>query len=199
MSKKLKEKQQRRLADEARRAQQKKQQRSANLVTIGIAVAVALVVGILVFQGRNDDGSSGNVGVAAGEAGCNDVETSEAGGNREHVDAGTPVEYDTNPPTTGAHWPPDQVATAGFYEEQIEPERLVHNMEHGQVIIWYDPNASDEVKDQIEALVQQEPAVNIATPWPDVPDGKTLAMTAWSGAGDADQGVIQACERPSQA
>jgi hypothetical protein len=198
MSKKLKEKQQRRLADEARRAQQRKQQRSANFVTIGIALAVALLVVVLVIRGRNESGVSGNVGVPAAEAGCDDVQTSPASGGRDHQDAGTQITYDTNPPTTGPHWPPDQVATAGFYEDPVEPERLVHNMEHGQLVIWYDPGASDEVRDQIEALVEQEPAVNIATPWDDMPDGKTYVMTAWHGAGGADEGVRMACERPSQ-
>ncbi len=57
-----------------------------------------------------------------------------------HIETGVEYEpYNTNPPTSGAHYgDPMQPATAGFYEAARPDENLVHSLEHGYVIIWYD-------------------------------------------------------------
>ena len=193
MSKKLHEKQQRRLAEEAKRARQKKDHRRANLITIGIAVAVAVaVVAIIVLQ---EDSPTANVGVAASEANCTERESFESEGN-QHVDLGTPVNYEANPPTTGNHWPPEAVAEAGFYEEAIQPEALVHNQEHGQLVIYYNPEADQEVLDQIERLVDQERPATLGVPWDDIEEPYNYVLTAWDG--ENDEGVQMSCETPSQ-
>ena len=106
MSKKLHEKQQRRLAQEAKKARQKKEHRRANLITVGIAAAVAIAVVLIIVLGGDDPVD--NVGVAASEANCTERETFESEGN-QHIDLGTPVQYEANPPTTGNHWPPEAV------------------------------------------------------------------------------------------
>lgn len=195
MSKKLQEKQQRRLAEEARKARLRKSHTRANLLTFGIAALVIVAVVAGVFFTRQEEGGGENVGVAAAEANCTDVASSKSEGN-EHVDVGTQVDYGTNPPTTGGHWPPDQIADPGFYSDPVEPERLVHNMEHGQVIIWYRPDAPQEVIDQIRRLVEEPPAVNIAVPWDDIESPYNFAFTAWSGNGN--EGEVMSCERVSQ-
>jgi hypothetical protein len=194
VSKKLQKKQQRRLAEEAKRAQQRKEHRTANLITIGIAAIVAIAVGVLVVQQRDDSAPTANVGVSASEANCSELETFDSEGNK-HLDAGTPVDYQANPPTTGDHWPPDQVSDPGFFAEPVEPERLVHNQEHGQIVIWNKPDAPQEVIDDVEAMVTQEP-VNIAAPWDDIEEPYNFALTAWSG--DGNQGVQMRCELASQ-
>jgi hypothetical protein len=53
--------------------------------------------------------------------------------------------YNSNPPSSGRHYPEDLVE--GFYEvnEHIYPEGyLVHNLEHGYVIFWYNCDLLDE-------------------------------------------------------
>jgi hypothetical protein len=192
VSKKLHEKQQRRLAQEAKKARQKKEHRRANLITVGIAAAVAIaVVLIIVFGG---DGPVDNVGVAASEANCTERETFESEGN-QHIDLGTPVQYEANPPTTGNHWPPEAVADAGFSEEPIAAESLVHNQEHGQIVIWYNPDASEEILGQIEDMTEQN-SVNLAAPWDDIEDPYNFVLSAWDG--ENDEGVQMSCELPSQ-
>ncbi|OGE64117.1 hypothetical protein A3J13_00670 [Candidatus Daviesbacteria bacterium RIFCSPLOWO2_02_FULL_36_8] len=55
---------------------------------------------------------------------------------RAHIPDNTIVNYSTNPPTLGPHsasW-----ITKGFYEEPRHDGNLVHSMEHGYVIVWYD-------------------------------------------------------------
>jgi hypothetical protein len=56
---------------------------------------------------------------------------------QEHVPDGTKVIYKTSPPTSGRHyarWIPP-----GVHEiEKTTPELLVHNLEHGNVVIYFD-------------------------------------------------------------
>ncbi|HYF66284.1 MAG TPA: DUF3105 domain-containing protein, partial [Herpetosiphonaceae bacterium] len=55
-----------------------------------------------------------------------------------HAAVGSTVEYPSLPPTSGRHWP--QIAGYGDYGDQPVPDEiLVHNLEHGAVIISYDP------------------------------------------------------------
>ncbi len=54
---------------------------------------------------------------------------------RNHVPEGTQIQYSTNPPTSGSHYPNSQ--PGGIYESQVPDGNLVHSMEHGAVILWY--------------------------------------------------------------
>lgn len=52
---------------------------------------------------------------------------------RRHVDVGTKVKYNSNPPTSGDHY---EVWTKnGVYDKPTEDGHLVHSLEHGYVII----------------------------------------------------------------
>jgi hypothetical protein len=56
-----------------------------------------------------------------------------------HVSAGTPVDYDHNPPTSGCHWSSDGApASPGVYDQPVPPEAWVHNLEHGYIVVLYD-------------------------------------------------------------
>ena len=194
MSKKLEEKQRRRLAEERRRAEARKAARRRNLVTLGIALAVGAGVVLLIINERTVD--TGPLGVSAAQAGCEEIETI-TDASREHVDEGTNVDYDESPPMGGSHWPVP--ADAVFYSAELEEERLVHNLEHGQIVIWYQPDIDDEVKDDIETFVDRENDVAIkdgarvgpmlAAPYPNIDGSFTFAMTAWEAS--------QSCEEMS--
>ncbi len=55
---------------------------------------------------------------------------------RLHIPEGSSVNYSTNPPTFGPHYP--SWVTKGFYDEPRLDGNLVHSQEHGYIIIWYD-------------------------------------------------------------
>lgn len=73
----------------------------------------------------------------------------------DHIQEGmAAIDWNSNPPTSGQHyavWAP-----AGFYTEVIPDGYLVHNMEHGYVIVYYNcaavPNC-DEFKTGIETAI----------------------------------------------
>lgn len=186
MSKKLQEKQARRLAAEQRKAAQKAAQRRGNLITIGIALMVVIVVVSLILRERGG-GDGGPIGVAESRAGCSDIETYDEQG-RDHVEEGTQIEYESIPPTSGPHY--GNWADPGFYSSAMPPERLVHNLEHGQLVIWFDPAAPADVRDDIEAFVDDNPVAILAAPYDQVPEGN-FTITAW--------GAAMSCEQLSEA
>jgi hypothetical protein len=187
MSKKLEVKQRRRAEAEAREADRRRAARKRNLVTGGIALAiVAAVAAAIVFQGSDE---VSDIGGSVAEAGCDDIETFEEAGDegaRDHIEETSPVNYETNPPTYGPHF--GSTATTRFYEEPLPPGNYVHNLEHGQIVIHYSPDVSDETKETLEDLVEQQEVATIGVPT----DGleKPIVFTAW--------GAMQACDSPSQ-
>ena len=55
---------------------------------------------------------------------------------REHVTDIYGVKYSSNPPTSGKHFP--VWAKPGVYDRLVSDGYLLHSMEHGYVVIWYD-------------------------------------------------------------
>ena len=138
--------------------------RRRNLVTGGIALLVmAAVAAAIVFQGG---GGIDDIGGTVAEAGCDDIETfdaAEAEDARSHVEDGTrrqlrdraadlrtPLRHDRSSRTSSTKSVP-----SGAY---------VHNLEHGQIVIHYSPDISDETKDTLEDLVEQEAAGDLGCP-----------------------------------
>ena len=61
---------------------------------------------------------------------------------RDHVSAGTSVEYQTNPPTSGDHLA--QAENWGIYDKEIDDKAGVHSMEHGGIWISYKDIGAEE-------------------------------------------------------
>lgn len=91
--------------------------------------------------------------------------------------------YNSNPPTSG---PMDnRTVEWGLYRTAVPKERLVHNMEHGGVVIWYNcvtSACSQDVVLELERLMEHfedERHLVVLTPYPGMePD--MVAVTAWT-------------------
>ncbi len=101
---------------------------------------------------------------------------------RNHVPVGTVVKtYNSNPPTSGPHWP--SPAKNGIYDSQIPDEQLVHNLEHGYIWVSYRPSAtesagiSDDDKKKLGAIVAGDNWKMIMTPRPQ--DDSKIILAAW--------------------
>lgn len=95
-----------------------------------------------------------------------------------HVPQGTTIQYSTNPPAGGQHY--DTTAHAGFYDTNNVPAdgNLVHSLEHGAVILWYNPKKlSQEQISKLKDIFNQTSGKSIMAPRSsmDVP----VALISW--------------------
>ncbi len=211
------------------RKKQKGGERRRGLMIVGVCVVVAvLIVGAAAYKPIKDWydlRSFEGVDVAkigAPASACQDIVTKKASGNQDHVEPGTPLTYTDAPPAFGQHYnEPDPMARK-LYSADDRPElgTLVHNLEHGYTILWYDATAAGDADTmaEIRAIASKfEGTSNLrfkfkAVPWTaddedgkKFPDGQHIAYTHWS-AGGADAGtdgkqvgVWQYCSEPSGA
>lgn len=178
--------------------------------SIGAAIAIAaVVVVILLLTGADDAGSgpgnAGNVfpdggsfpeqtvfevGPAAKAAGC-EVQTKKGSGTATHTaDLADRVKYNTNPPTIGRHY---QIpADDGIYGKAPQDEQLVHNMEHGRVIVWVKPSLPEKQRADLRAMVDDDSYQTVLVPRRSMP--YAVAATAWNGEPDpAGTGRLLLC------
>ena len=98
-----------------------------------------------------------------------------------------PAGYNTVPPTSGPHWP--QWSNCGFFNHHLPDELLVHNLEHGNIIVSY--NFTDGAR--IEALRTAVSTIPLAEEfaivrrYDAIPEGM-VAITTW-GVLDRMMGV----------
>ena len=105
-----------------------------------------------------------------------------------HVQLGQPIAYPSFPPTIGNHWP--IWARCGFYKGTMNDEHVVHNMEHGHVVISYnlpDPVQFDDMK-SLAGDLRQLDSYGVVRSYPRIPEG-TVAMTAWGVGPELVDGV----------
>lgn len=88
------------------------------LITIGIVGLVALLVWAYIASSQPLPGAA------------------ELQEGREHHPEETALKYNFNPPTSGDHYP--SWIKKGVYDTPRPDGNLVHSLEHGYVIIWYD-------------------------------------------------------------
>lgn len=100
----------------------------------------------------------------------------------EHVSEGTQLAYNTNPPTSGRHY--GRETPAGFYVEPRPAGNLVHSLEHGAVVIYYDlTKLTDEIRESLTRFVQahRDPwASVIVVPTSDPNPEAPFILTAWT-------------------
>ena len=217
-----KPKQSRREAAAAIQAQQKAAERRRTLLTLAPAVVLAVVIGVVVYfqvreQAVTSNADLAEIGAPAADA-CREVVTETAEGNNDHRDEGTPIDYEQSPPAMGPHW--GQFLVGGqirkFWTDQDRPplERLVHSLEHGWTIIWYDETVADDdaAMDDLRAIADEYAGTNpedkvMVAPWTEedgdpFPDGAHVALTHWSMGGthgnpEGQIGVWQYCTEVS--
>ena len=105
-----------------------------------------------------------------------------------HINRGeTSTRYNSVPPTSGPHWgatndnPQDRPwARCGIYDEDLPDEQVLHNMEHGQVIISY--NLTDEAEiERLKDIARDLPGRRnwiIMRSYSQIAEGE-VAITSW--------------------
>jgi hypothetical protein len=159
----------------------------AALGFVGLGVALALVA----FSG-SDSGGSVDTGALGG--GCT-LQTFPGQGAEHVATLPSGFKYNSDPPTTGPHNP--DPATFDVYDEPVDQMQLVHNLEHGGVVIQY----GDEVpREQVDAIVdwyRERPNGIIIAPRAKL--GDQIALGAWNAEpreendDDLGMGILAKC------
>ncbi len=138
----------------------------------GVLILGAMVLVVILLFGGSKGGGTSAVGLQQVDDGRGHVAEGTAGGP-----------YSSTPATSGKHWPTP--ANWGVYSTALPEERLLHNMEHGGIVIWYQPSKLDPAG--VAALTtwaQQQIATErfkvILTPWGGGDFGHPVAVTAWN-------------------
>jgi hypothetical protein len=85
--------------------------------------------------------------------------------------------WSTSPPSGGGHYP--EWAIWGFYTSPVNPRQVVHNEEHGAVVIWWGPKVPKSTVAQLEAFYNEKPDGMFGTPYAGL--GDKIALTSWTG------------------
>ena len=110
--------------------------------------------------------------------------TKETDGGNTHLDPGKPGTYASRPPTSGSHWAaPAAPAPWGIKDTQLPNEVTLHNLEHGGIVIVYNPSLSvddlTKLKDSVRSITNTTKYKKIILePYKELTDAK-IAITAW--------------------
>ena len=153
------------------------------LLAIGgvLLVGILIIVLVLIFG----SGTNPNEGTIQPDSGT------------QHFPVGTtcrspaapcgPNPYSSLPATSGPHWDPSGVANWGVYTTPQNESQLVHNLEHGGIVIWYDPSLDAAGVDALTQYVNTQVASGLSgrykfilSPWGgDEPLSAPVVATAW--------------------
>ncbi|KRB79641.1 hypothetical protein ASE01_23225 [Nocardioides sp. Root190] len=215
----------RQVIDDIRRKQKSAEKRQGRAI-VGICVLVAfLIVGAAAFnpiktaieKQRYAGKDLADIGASADA--CGEITEKEATGSGDHVDKDQQVTYEEAPPAFGAHWNEAGLAPAPitdrYYTADTRPEleSLVHNLEHGYTILWYDATAAKN-SGEIAAIKAMAATLDAndtnqrlkfkAAPWTSddaketgkgFPKGQHIAFTHWrnDAANEKSFGAWQYC------
>jgi hypothetical protein len=87
------------------------------------------------------------------------------------------VKWSTDPPSAGGHY--QSPAIWNFYTDPVNPRQVVHNEEHGGLIIWWGDKVSAATVAKLRAFYSDDPLSILGTPYPTL--GNKIALTAWTG------------------
>jgi hypothetical protein len=204
--------------DEIRRKQKSAEKRQGRVI-VGVCILVAaVIVGLAAYspvkswwEKRSYSGQPLDA-IGASAAVCGEITTKKAEGSQDHREG--QIEYDDAPPAFGPHWDQPETIEDRFYTADGRPEveALVHNLEHGFTILWYDETAADDetmlgevqaIADRLDDSDTNNRLSFKAAPWTsddggDFPKGQHIAFTHWSAGEDGQaQGIWQYCSEPS--
>lgn len=139
-------------------------------------------------------GASGDAGLPPGEGPCNVRIVESPPTSAIHQLECSDIAYSTNPPSGGDHY--GVWAAFQSYDAPVRPGFLVHALEHGAVVFWYNcpEGCSDEV-DEVEAFIAalpEDPLCEtfaaarraVLVPYPEL--SSRWAASAWGFALTAD-------------
>ena len=146
----------------------------------GLAALTVVIGIILASSGGSSKVNDAGLATTLAKAGCTLKAYKSPPHAADHSDVPTlqaRVHWNSFPPSNGAHYA--RPAVWGYYEEPVNPRLVVHNQEHGGVIIWWGNRVPAATIDELRRFYQSSPDSMFGTPLPGL--GDKVALTAWTG------------------
>jgi hypothetical protein len=152
-------------------------------VALGVAIIVAAAIVGIVLATRG-----GSAEASGPDGACTRATFPPMG--RQHIEKlASDFRYNSYPPTSGPHYPPGPKAPAvwNLYDAPVDETALVHNLEHGGVVVQYGADVPASTVAQIANWYQADPdGIVVAPIWPSIqatapPDAsKKIFLTSWT-------------------
>ncbi|MEE9198789.1 MAG: DUF3105 domain-containing protein, partial [Dehalococcoidia bacterium] len=153
-------------------------------IIVGIAFFFVITVIVPALSSAPAEDDSQPTGQTDGTSGTSvSGELNFPSQGREHIPMDKRARsYNSNPPTSGEHWSVPGVAPAawGIYDQILPDEIIVHNLEHGGVVIHYLPTVAPSTVAQLKEFIQQQldyPTGYILAPRSNLP--ASITISAW--------------------
>lgn len=172
-------------------------------VVVGLVAATAVGLGFGTGAGPEPPGPLDRDEVAsrAEAAGCRVTANGEPLQDRDHLDpADAPPPdalYPRRPAHSGRHFNGLLALPGGAADDPIDERAVLHNMEHGAVVVWFDRAAvpgreRGEIADWRDArhdlgFTSRAGGAVFASPMPEIEDAPAVALRAWGVAMDCDR------------
>lgn len=161
-SKRQRQKQRRQAKREAERTAQARARRRRLAAITGVVVILVGIVGVAVQRNFAERAAQREFAEATAarldDVGCTEIEEIPDMGRNHMAEpqlAVNPPEeiYAERPGTSGPHMA--QVALSGVYDKQIDERLLIHNLEHGYVVFWYDEETEPAQVEELQSWADE--------------------------------------------
>jgi hypothetical protein len=213
VAKSSKDRDRRAIVEEMRRKQQAQERRRTLLVVLACVLVGGLIIGFAAVkyldQRRKENRDLADIGASAAAAACQPIAKKNAEGSGVHKNPGTKIAYADAPPAFGPHWgnflQGSEIKNQYAVADRPPVERLVHSLEHGYSILWYDETIGADTKamDDLASIASKYPVGDylIIAPWTKAdgkafPTGTHVALTHWTGP-TSQEGVWEYCGKVS--
>jgi hypothetical protein len=210
----LTKRERRELAREERRREEREKaaraRRNRALTTVGVLAGIVGVAALFWFT-REPEAETGLTVVRAAaeeasqDAGCETVEMPPAASTAHLSEPAPDAEdlYPMRPAHSGPHFP--AVHPIGVFDDPRDERLVIHNLEHGAIIVWYDPDVADPAEvAEAEAWAEERNRAGFAgrsgagivvAPFErELDSGKAFAKRAWVVATDCDSFEVAAAD-----
>jgi hypothetical protein len=192
LSKRERQKQRREAKRQAEQAEQAKARRRRlggyALVALVVLGLVGLAVGRTLADRRAQEQRAEEVAQRLEDIGCGEIEQIADMGRghfssaEELAVADPDMIYSTRPATSGRHM--GQVAITGVYDKKLDERLIIHNLEHGYVVLWHDDEADPDQVDAMKSWAQERiedgfPKIILAEYHETLPAEGNFAAVAW--------------------
>jgi hypothetical protein len=167
----------------ARREAERQRRRRTVLYSVAAGGVLLVLIAVVVWAGRPSKPAAAPSTVAAGKlaqaeqaARCTAVQTFPQAG-RDHIPPSQqPRNWNSNPPTSGDHL--GTPLPRGIYQADQDERALVHNLEHGYVVIQYKGISDAQLRQLTDLVKRYDGQKVILAPWSGLPSNGVFT-TAW--------------------